>query len=42
MYPVASRNDKDFHNLMDVYLDAVFYPSFYQNKYHPASGWLAL
>ncbi len=33
MYPVASRNDKDFHNLMDVYLDAVFYPSFYQNKY---------
>ena len=33
MYPVASRNDKDFHNLMDVYLDAVFYPSFYQNRY---------
>ncbi len=27
MYPVASRNDKDFRNLMDVYLDAVFYPS---------------
>lgn len=26
MYPVASRNDKDFRNLMDVYLDAVFYP----------------
>ena len=26
MYPVASRNDKDFQNLMDVYLDAVFYP----------------
>lgn len=24
MYPVASRNDKDFQNLMDVYLDAVF------------------
>lgn len=24
MYPVASKNDKDFHNLMDVYLDAVF------------------
>lgn len=24
MYPVASRNLKDFHNLMDVYLDAVF------------------
>ena len=26
MYPVASRHDKDFQNLMDVYLDAVFYP----------------
>jgi len=30
MYPVASRNDKDFINLMDVYLDAVFYPSIYE------------
>lgn len=26
MYPIASKNDKDFANLMDVYLDAVFYP----------------
>ncbi len=26
MYPVASRNAQDFRNLMDVYLDAVFYP----------------
>ena len=26
MYPVASRNAQDFQNLMDVYLDAVFYP----------------
>ncbi len=26
MYPVASQNDKDFQNLMDVYLDAVFHP----------------
>jgi hypothetical protein len=26
MYPVASKNDKDFRNLMSVYLDAVFYP----------------
>ena len=33
VYPVASRNDKDFHNLMDVYLDAVFYPLLYENKY---------
>lgn len=27
MYPVASRNEKDFRNLMNVYLDAVFYPN---------------
>ena len=33
VYPVASRNAKDFHNLMDVYLDAVFYPLIYENKY---------
>lgn len=25
-YPVASQNDKDFHNLMETYLDAVFAP----------------
>ena len=30
MYPVASCNDKDFQNLMDVYLDAVFYPAIYE------------
>lgn len=30
MYPVASRNDKDFQNLMDVYLDAVFFPNIYK------------
>lgn len=32
VYPVASKNDKDFHNLMDVYLDAVFYPEVAKNK----------
>ncbi len=26
MYPVASRNDKDFLNLIDVYMDAVLHP----------------
>ncbi|MBE5063586.1 insulinase family protein [Lachnospiraceae bacterium DSM 108991] len=26
MYPVSSRNQKDFLNLMDVYLDAVLHP----------------
>ncbi len=25
-YPVASQNERDFHNLIDVYLDAVFHP----------------
>lgn len=40
MYPVASRNDKDFRNLMDVYLDAVFYPLIYENKYTlKQEGW---
>ena len=32
IYPVASCNDKDFQNLMDVYLDAVFHPNIYQHK----------
>lgn len=32
MYPVASRNDKDFANLMDVYLDAVFYPAMREER----------
>ncbi len=27
MYPFSSRNRKDFYNLMDVYLDAVFFPN---------------
>lgn len=31
MYPVASQNDKDFINLMNVYLDAVLYPKIYDN-----------
>ena len=26
-YPVASQNVQDFYNLVDVYLDAVFYPN---------------
>src|SRR5699024_6966816 len=32
MYPVASCNDQDFRNLMDVYLDAVFYLNIYQRS----------
>ena len=33
VYPVASCNDKDFANLMDVYLDAVFHPNIKRKKY---------
>lgn len=32
IYPVASCNQKDFANLMDVYMDSVFYPNIYQNE----------
>ena len=32
MYPIASRNDKDFANLMDVYMDAVFHTNIYKKK----------
>ena len=32
VYPVASCNDKDFQNLMHVYMDAVFYPSIYEHE----------
>lgn len=31
MYPVSSRNEADFLNLMSVYLDAVFCPAIYTN-----------
>lgn len=27
MYPVSSRVEKDFHNLMDIYMDAVLHPA---------------
>lgn len=40
LYPVASKNDKDFHNLMEVYLDAVFFPNVYnQKKIFQQEGW---
>ena len=32
MFPVASCNDQDFRNLMDVYLDSVFHPNIYHNE----------
>lgn len=40
MFPVASCNDQDFRNLMDVYLDAVFHPNIYRNeKIFRQEGW---
>lgn len=40
VYPVASCNDKDFRNLMDVYLDAVFHPNIYrEEKIFKQEGW---
>ena len=32
IFPVASCNDKDFRNLVNVYLDAVFYPNIYKRE----------
>lgn len=32
VYPVASCNDKDFKNLVHVYLDAVLYPNIYKEE----------
>ena len=40
IYPVASCNDKDFQNLMDVYLDAVLHPNIYhEEKIFKQEGW---
>ncbi len=40
LYPVASCNDKDFKNLMDIYLDAVFYPHVLnQQEIFMQEGW---
>ena len=40
MYPVSSRNDQDFMNLTEVYLDAVFAPAILHNPsiFHQ-EGW---
>src|SRR6056297_1610917 len=40
LYPVASMNDKDFRNLMHVYLDAVFFPNIYRDpRILKQEGW---
>ncbi len=39
-YPVASANLKDFHNLVDVYLDAAFYPNVVRDdRLFKQEGW---
>ena len=39
-YPVASRNGRDFLNLMRVYLDAVFFPSIHEKpEIFRQEGW---
>ena len=32
MYPFSTQNRKDFYNLMDVYLDATFFPNVKRQK----------
>ena len=40
VYPVASCNDQDFKNLMDVYMDAVFHPNIYKDpEIFMQEGW---
>ena len=40
VYPIASCNDKDFQNLMHVYMDAVFHPNIYKHdKIFRQEGW---
>ncbi len=40
VYPVSSRNDQDFLNLMDVYLDAVLHPAIYHKpEIFRQEGW---
>lgn len=40
LYPVCSRNHKDFENLMRVYMDAVFHPCLHRNeKIFMQEGW---
>lgn len=40
VYPIASCNDQDYHNLMHVYLDAVFFPNIYKrDEILKQEGW---
>ena len=40
IYPVASCNDRDFQNLIGVYMDAVFHPNIYKyREIFQQEGW---
>lgn len=40
VYPVASTNEQDFKNLMDVYMDAVLHPNIYNHpEIFKQEGW---
>lgn len=40
VYPVSSKNDRDFYNLVSVYMDAVLHPSMLENeKIFRQEGW---
>lgn len=40
VYPFATTNDQDFFNLLDIYLDAVFYPNFLKDpRILAQEGW---
>ena len=40
VYPVSTRNDQDFLNLIDVYLDAVLHPAIYHKpEIFRQEGW---
>jgi len=40
VYPISSRNNKDFLNLLDVYMDAVLHPSIYDKpEIFRQEGW---
>ncbi len=38
VYPLASQNEEDFYNLIDVYLDAVFFPNLTEQTFQQ-EGW---
>lgn len=40
IYPFSTRNPKDYQNLLDVYLDAVFFPNLQQHRHgFDQEGW---